>query len=210
MFIKSLITKYGGTAAKQAALKPVQVAEFWARVAVRSLQAVIAFAMVIVYAIRVGHDARNGNPQDPAWVYAVVVGGMSCITCLVYMIPNPFFQSARLFVWDAILFILWIAVFGTFAGKFLKSEEDEIDGISVTTMKVAVWFDLTECLLWLGTAIFGFVRALVGRKAEAKFNQGVNKLDGKLNEKFHVEERLEQVEAFYPPARAHFQGAHAV
>jgi hypothetical protein len=48
-------------------------------------------------------------------VYAVVVGGISAVTCVLYLVPF-ILRIAGIFapVWDFILFILWIAVFGVF------------------------------------------------------------------------------------------------
>lgn len=48
-------------------------------------------------------------------VYAVVVGSISAVTCVLYFIPFVL-RIAGVFVpvWDFILFILWIALFGVF------------------------------------------------------------------------------------------------
>ena len=47
--------------------------------------------------------------------YAVVVGALSAVTCVLYFIPFVL-RIAGIFaaVWDLILFILWITLFGVF------------------------------------------------------------------------------------------------
>lgn len=56
-----------------------------------------------------------------------------------------------LFIWDTILFILWIALFGLFGNMYIK-EHAEGDG-GVQRMKNAVWVDLVNALLWLVSAV---------------------------------------------------------
>lgn len=56
-----------------------------------------------------------------------------------------------LFIWDTILFILWIALFGLF-GKMYIHEHAEGDH-GVQRMKNAVWVDLVNALLWLISAV---------------------------------------------------------
>jgi hypothetical protein len=54
---------------------------------------------------------KSGNVQ----VYAVVVGSISAVTCVLYFVPFVL-RIAGVFVpvWDFILFVLWIALFGVF------------------------------------------------------------------------------------------------
>jgi hypothetical protein len=46
-------------------------------------------------------------------VFAEVVGGLAALTALLYMIPF-ILRLAVVWIWNIILFILWIAVFGVF------------------------------------------------------------------------------------------------
>ena len=48
-------------------------------------------------------------------IFAVVVGAMSAVTCVIYFIPF-ILRVGGIFIagWNFILFILWIAVFGVF------------------------------------------------------------------------------------------------
>jgi hypothetical protein len=79
----------------------------------------------------------------------VVVGSFSAISALVYMIPLVV-RVPMLFVWDTILFIFWIAVFGVFGNLFIHADAQG-EG-AITRMKHAVWIDLINALLWLGSA----------------------------------------------------------
>jgi hypothetical protein len=69
---------------------------------------------------------------------------------LFYLIPF----TSRIpfaFVWDTILFILWIALFGLFGNLYIKANAQGDSGI--LRMKHAVWVDLANALLWLISAI---------------------------------------------------------
>jgi hypothetical protein len=56
-----------------------------------------------------------------------------------------------LFIWDTVLFILWIALFGVFGKMYIHADAQGDSGI--IRMKHAVWIDLINALLWLGSAI---------------------------------------------------------
>ncbi|XXH01439.1 hypothetical protein Hte_007799 [Hypoxylon texense] len=181
MTIKSFVTRFG----KGAATKQVYVYEMWARWVVRAVQFILAIIVCGLYGNRVDRDRRHGDPQAAAWVYALVVAFFSCVTCLAYAVPNPFkgLQPHRLFAWDLVLFVLWIALFGAFAAIFLKREDDEYQGTSVALMKCAVWVDLVNALLWFGTGTYGGVRTLVGRRVNGKIDEYTGKAEGAINAK---------------------------
>ncbi|KAI1377905.1 hypothetical protein F4677DRAFT_443825 [Hypoxylon crocopeplum] len=181
MPIKSFIKKFG----KGAATKQVYIYETWLRWIARGIQFILAVVVAGLYGHRVDVDHRAGNAQAAAWVYALLVAGLSCITCLVYAIPNPFgkLQPHRLFAWDLILFVLWIAVFGVFAAIFLHRDEDEYEGTSVALMKCAVWVDLVNAIFWVCTGVYGCVRTFVGRKVNGKIDQYSDKVEGSFNAK---------------------------
>jgi len=54
-------------------------------------------------------------------------------------------------VWDLILFILWIALFGIFGNLYIHANAQGDSGI--IRMKHAVWVDLANALLWLFSAV---------------------------------------------------------
>ncbi|KAI2603741.1 hypothetical protein GGR54DRAFT_455994 [Hypoxylon sp. NC1633] len=181
MPLKSLVKKFG----KGAATKQVYLYETWLRWIARGIQLILALIVCGLYGSRVDRDRRDGNAQSAAWVYALLVAGLSCVTCFIYGIPNPFakLQPHRLFAWDLILFILWIAVFGTFAAIFLKREDDEYEGVNVALMKCAVWVDLVNALFWMCTGAYGCFRTFVGKKVNGKVDQYSNKVEDTINAK---------------------------
>ncbi|KAI9788731.1 MAG: hypothetical protein M1816_006588 [Peltula sp. TS41687] len=131
---------------------------FILRLCLRSLQFVMALAVAGLYGTDLNSARKHGVGGDPKWVYAVAVSGISALTCIVYMIP--FVKSHLLFVWDAVLFILWVAVFGCFGKMYLH--EDPEGNAGVQRMKNAVWVDLINMLLWFTSAAVGafiFLRA---------------------------------------------------
>jgi hypothetical protein len=88
--------------------------------------------------------------RDCIQVYAEVTASLSAFTALLYLIP---FVShiGLLFIWDTILFILWIALFGLFGNMYIHERAGGDGGIQ--RMKNAVWVDLVNALLWLVSAV---------------------------------------------------------
>ncbi|KAM0243846.1 hypothetical protein ACHAPO_000707 [Fusarium lateritium] len=115
----------------------------------------LALATCGLYGTDVHHANQQGKYSDSKWVYAVVVGSISAVTCVLYFVPFVL-RIAGVFVpvWDFILFVLWIALFGVF-GKMYINEDAEGDG-DVRRMKNAVWVDLTSALLWFIAALGAF------------------------------------------------------
>jgi hypothetical protein len=173
---KTAITKGG----KGAMLGQAKIWESIARWVARGIQLIFGLIAAGLYGHRVDEDRKAGNSQSVAWVFALFIAGLSCITCIIFALPIIKFH--RLFAVDFSLFILWIAVFGTFASIFLKRHDgDKYEGTSVTTMKMAVWVDFLNCLLWLTTGAYGCFRTFVGRQIDNqvdKLEKGINtKLD---------------------------------
>jgi hypothetical protein len=98
---------------------------------------------------------------------------LSAITALVYAVLPLIissFTTAILFAWDAILFILWIAVFGLFGSMYINQDPRGDGGIS--RMKNAVWIDLINMLLWLVSAIVGGIGFWRWRKGNRSLHTG--------------------------------------
>ncbi|KAK6066459.1 hypothetical protein SCUP515_10645 [Seiridium cupressi] len=186
-------------AGKGAATKQIGLYENVARWIARGIQLIFALIVVGLYGHRVDQDRKAGNTQSAAWMYATVVASMSCITCVIYSIP--FAPVHRLWVVDSVLSVLWLAVFGVFANIFLKLEGGtEFEGTSVRIMKVAVWLDLVNCLLWLATCAYGVFRTFLGKKAK----HFENKIDNKFGE--FEDKAMHKVTERLPPGMmpAHF------
>ncbi|OAQ60525.1 membrane-associating domain-containing protein [Pochonia chlamydosporia 170] len=116
----------------------------------------VCFALALAVCGLYGQDLHNANDQDKymdsKWVYAVVVGSLSAVTCVVWFIPAILRHAGIIgAIWNTILFILWITLFGVFGALYIH-ENPEGDG-NIKRMKSAVWVDLVSALLWLVSAI---------------------------------------------------------
>ena len=95
-----------------------------------------------------------------------MVGALSAATALLYLIPF-ILRFAVVWIWNVVIFILWIALFGTF-GKLFIHENPEGNG-DIQRMKNAVWIDLTNALLWLISAIAHFCYWWTHRERVSRF-----------------------------------------
>ncbi|MCJ1253831.1 hypothetical protein MMC24_001645 [Lignoscripta atroalba] len=116
----------------------------------RVLQFIFAVTVLGLYGVDISDARKGGRNSDSRWVYAEVVAAFAAITSLVYMVP--FIKSYLVFAWDAVLFILWVAVFGVFGKMFIPK-----GNLGSQRMKNAVWIDLINMLLWLISAVYGAV-----------------------------------------------------
>ncbi|KAI9772711.1 MAG: hypothetical protein M1840_000306 [Geoglossum simile] len=133
----------------------------------RAVLRLLQFALALTVCGLYGTDIQNGNKHhqsaDPKWLYAVVIGGISVVTSLIY--GAPFVKSHLFFAWDAILFILWIAVFGVFGKMYLHENAEGNAGVQ--RMKNAVWVDLVNVFLWLIKKLLVNTKALKGAGKQA-------------------------------------------
>jgi len=130
----------------------------------RFLQLVFALAVVGLYAQDLNKARKEDKYSDGKWVFATVVGSLSAVTALIFMILPILISSttiAILFAWDAILFILWCAVFGLFGSMYIHANPEMDSGIQ--RMKNAVWVDLVCLLLWFITSVIGAIWFIRGR-----------------------------------------------
>ncbi|KAK3331152.1 hypothetical protein B0H66DRAFT_587410 [Apodospora peruviana] len=117
-------------------------------------QFILAVTVCGLYGYELDRARKAGKYADGKWVYAEVVGGLSALTALLLCIPY-FLRFALAWVWNLILFILWIALFGLF-GKMYINENAE-GNADIQRMKNAVWVVFVNALLWLVSSIAGFV-----------------------------------------------------
>ncbi|ATY61908.1 hypothetical protein A9K55_008865 [Cordyceps militaris] len=108
---------------------------------------VLGLAIIGLYATDVQRSRELHTHLDSKWVFAVVVGCLSSVTCLAYLVPLVFHALGVVApIWNLVLFILNITLFGVFAKLFLHA--DAGGNGAVTRMKNAIWVDLTTALLW--------------------------------------------------------------
>ncbi|RFU29350.1 hypothetical protein B7463_g6982, partial [Scytalidium lignicola] len=116
----------------------------------RFCQLALALSVCGLYGVDLSAARKQGKYSDGKWIYAEVVGAFAAVTALLYMIPFVM-RVPFMFVWDTILFILWIALFGVFGNLFIHAHAAGVPGVQ--RMKNAVWVDLVNALLWLISAI---------------------------------------------------------
>jgi len=134
----------------------------------RFIQLVLALAVCGLYGVDLHAANKQHKYSDGKWVclpsphlfpntqtnrqlqvYAEVTASLSAVTAFLYLIPF-IARVPLLFVWDTILFILWIALFGLFGNMYIHANAQGDSGI--LRMKHAVWIDLVNALLWLMSA----------------------------------------------------------
>lgn len=168
------------------------------RIVCRTLQFILALVACGFYGNRVQADHNGDHGYSPEWIFAIIVAGLSAATSVVFMaaasagaIPLigsrlKLLKTHRAFAWDASLFIAWLVVFGIFAGIFLKRKSDEpYKGASTGTMKTAVWVDLVNSILWMGSAGYGCFKTFLGRKVDSASDRVGNKLFSKKGNNEH-------------------------
>ncbi|KAL9048748.1 MAG: hypothetical protein Q9162_007565 [Coniocarpon cinnabarinum] len=124
---------------------------------VRFLQFVLGLTVAGIYGNHVHSQSSHNQASDSSFIFAVVVGGLTCVTTIAYSIPKV--KVYYCFFWDWMLVIFWLALFGKFAGLFLNRNANNpkasFQGTNTQQMKNAVWVDLISLSLWVITAAYG-------------------------------------------------------
>ncbi|KAH6989661.1 hypothetical protein BKA56DRAFT_576202 [Ilyonectria sp. MPI-CAGE-AT-0026] len=149
------------------------------RLVCRSLQFLFALIACGFYGNRVDADDDANRGLSPEWIFAIVVAGASATTAILFLAATPlgaipyvgskikFSKTYRVFPWDLGLFVLWIIAFGIFGSIFLGRDSDNpYKGSSTSLMKVAVWIDFVNALLWLISGVYGAIKTFLGEKAD--------------------------------------------
>jgi len=117
---------------------------------IRFIQFVMGLVVCGLYGVDLNAARKQHKYADGKWVFAEVVGALSALTALLYMIPFTM-KIPLIFAWDFIVFFLWIVLFGIFGNMYIKEHAEGDSGVQ--RMKNAVWVDLVNMLLWLITAL---------------------------------------------------------
>jgi hypothetical protein len=134
------------------------------RLSIRIFQLAFALASGISYALELSHATSTSRTD---FIFAQVVFGL---TLLVLVVDSTTVRNYRLtWVPEWILAIFWIASFGLFYNIYLSGDiEQEYQNMDIGRMKRAVWCDLINALLWMGSALFSSVMCCSGIKATVK------------------------------------------
>lgn len=105
--------------------------------------------------------AEHGHsPLDARWLYAVITGALASLTALVYMVlmfalrkRTPLVRRTGLllpvFVWEGVVWVLWLVCFGIFGKLFLAKHHGHGGGGDwEEKMWRAVWVDLACWVVW--------------------------------------------------------------
>lgn len=108
----------------------------------------------------------HSQPNITYQIYAEVVGGLSALTALLYCIPY-ILRFAAIWVWNLVLFILWIVLFGIF-GKMYINENPE-GNHDIVRMRSAVWVVLANAILWLVSFIANLTYWWMHKERRSRF-----------------------------------------
>ncbi|RDL42504.1 uncharacterized protein BP5553_02483 [Venustampulla echinocandica] len=141
------------------------------RVTLRTFQIIFALIVAALYGVDLQHATKTHTKANSAWVYAEVVASLSILTCTVHLCVT--ITRIGSCVWDWVVFLLWVSQFGVFAAIYIggKSGTDKIAIESVSRMQAAVWIDMVNMLLWLGTAGGGIVWCCTERRARRRIDR---------------------------------------
>ncbi|KAI1915227.1 hypothetical protein LOZ64_003579 [Ophidiomyces ophidiicola] len=140
----------------------------------RFFQFVFAIAVIGLYAQDVERARKAGISMSPLskWIYATVIGSISSIAAILYLLlpcaiqrPLSSFRMLQLpcFAFDSLLSVLWLVLFGIFAKLYIKV--DYRDDAGLRRMHHAVWVDLTNLCFWLATTMWCGLRWWRGDRA---------------------------------------------
>ncbi|KAK4938636.1 hypothetical protein LTR66_015074 [Elasticomyces elasticus] len=91
-----------------------QRSNLW-NIGMRFVQVILASTVVGLYGKRLKPASEANVYMDSKWVYATVVGSFSLISAILFMFTsylNQYRAISLLWVWEIVLFILWIPVVG--------------------------------------------------------------------------------------------------
>ncbi|KID85043.1 hypothetical protein MGU_07836 [Metarhizium guizhouense ARSEF 977] len=168
--------------------KPFEVVP---RLVLRGLQLLLALIICGFYGNRLSSESKGGEGIGPVWMYGVAVAGLSAVTAIVFAAAASVgsipvvgkvmgsFKPYLFWSWDLALFGLWMVAFGIFAGLFLKRKSDDpYRGSNTTAMKIALWIDLANAILWFCSAGYSAFKQCTGKKADRITDKAGQKIFG--------------------------------
>lgn len=136
------------------------------RLASRVLQFIFALAAGTCYSIELKHETVGSDGNSP-FIYAEVVFGLSLITLIIDSMTIRTYRFTWTVEWT--LCILWFVVFAVFYTTYYTGLiEPQYLETDIGRMKGAVWVDLINALLWMGSALFSTTMCCSGLRAKAR------------------------------------------
>ncbi|PYI24185.1 hypothetical protein BO99DRAFT_307405, partial [Aspergillus violaceofuscus CBS 115571] len=137
------------------------------RATLRTLQLIFAILVAALYAVDLAHATETRSHASSEWIFAQVVACFSAITAILHFTRGRKRVVAAWAAWDFVLFVLWLAQTGVFGTIYISEDVEPLyqeRTTSLLRMRVAVWIDLVNMALWLGTTVMGLVWCVQGRK----------------------------------------------
>jgi hypothetical protein len=130
----------------------------------RALQFIFAIIVAALYGVDLSNATHNHAHANSSWVYAEFVACLSLLTCLIHCFWTVI--KVAWTIWDWVLFVLWAAQTGVFGTMFISGSpiDDDEFTLSVQRMKIAVWVDVINMLLWCATAVHGIAWCISERR----------------------------------------------
>lgn len=136
------------------------------RLSLRIFQITFALASGISYAIELSHGNGRGD-ASASFVFSQVAFGTTLVILLVNGVTVRYYRLS--WVVDWILAVFWFALFAVFYQVYLGDDtQPAYGGVDRGRMIRAVWCDLINALLWLGSALFSSAMCCSGTKASFK------------------------------------------
>ncbi|KAF2825577.1 hypothetical protein CC86DRAFT_324047 [Ophiobolus disseminans] len=131
------------------------------RLSVRFLQFAFALASGISYALEL---SRGSISEQTPFIYTQVVLGLTLTTLLMDSITVRRYRFTWMVEW--VLVVLWFVCFAVFYQAYLEGAvKPQYQSANLGRMKRAVWCNLINALLWVGSAIFSSAMCCTGVKA---------------------------------------------
>lgn len=136
------------------------------RLSLRILQLIFALASGISYAIELSHGKGRGDASG-SFVFTQVAFGATLIVLIINGITVRYYRFSWIVDW--ILAVFWFALFAVFFQAYLEGDvQPAYSGVDEGRMKRAVWCDLINALLWLGSALFSSTMCCAGMNASVR------------------------------------------
>ncbi|PYH48722.1 uncharacterized protein BP01DRAFT_282579, partial [Aspergillus saccharolyticus JOP 1030-1] len=138
-----------------------------------TLHLALGLTALALYAHHIHRLHEASQSAGAKYIYAIVTALLACTTAMGYLVLIQYILKNRvpvarrrgwqfpLFVWEGVLCVVWLTLFGIFGGEFLgKSSRSATGSVDkeVVRMKRAVWIDLVNLGLWVVSAAWKGVR----------------------------------------------------
>ncbi|KAF1922849.1 uncharacterized protein M421DRAFT_426472 [Didymella exigua CBS 183.55] len=153
------------------------------RLSVQVLQLIFALASGISYAIELRRGGGRGGASG-SFVFSQVVFSATLLVLIINGVTVRYYRFSWMTDWTLALF--WFALFAVFYEVYFGGDmTPAYGGVNAGRMEGAVWCDLVNALLWLGSALFSSTMCCSGVKASIK---------GKLRDRREKRERRKMME----------------